>query len=263
MSVAADRGNSGPNNRIWSGAALAALAAHILALAAIFVVFEIEPDDDSSGAPAIEIGLAPAAPRVEDSPDAPPGPQADEAAAAAPAVAASQTKDNDDPKIARVEADDAEYANVQKHEKPVEEPTKREATPVVSAESAASEAAAPPKTDALAEAPRAVAPVQGADKAARAARLTWQKALMAHLNRAKRYPSGAGRRSAEVAVAFTLDRLGHVVSAGVTRSSGDRAFDEAALAMMKRADPLPPPPPAVADEGLGFEVPVVFRADKR
>jgi TonB family protein len=262
MSVAADLGNSGANNRVWRGAALAALAAHLLALAAIFVVFEIEPDDDSSGAPAIEIGLAPAAPHVEDSPDAPPGPQADEAAAAAPAVAASQTKDNDDPKIARVEADDADYTTAEKHEKPVEEPMKREATPVISAESAASEAAAPPQTDALAEAPRAIAPVQGADKAARAAKLTWLKALMAHLNRAKRYPSGAGRRAGEVAVAFTLDRMGHVVSASVKRSTGDRAFDDAALTMMKRADPVPPPPPAVADEGLTFEVPVQFRADK-
>ncbi|WP_400768415.1 energy transducer TonB [Methylosinus sporium] len=259
MTIAADL-DTGRNNRIWTGAALAALAAHLLALAAIFVVFEIETDDDASGAPAIEIGLAPAAPNVEDSPDAPPGPQADEAAAAAPAVAASQTKESDDPKISRVEAEDADYTTAEKHEKPVEDPTKRQATPVISAESAASEAAAPPKTDALAEAPRAIAPVQGADKVARAAKLTWLKALMAHLNRAKRYPSGAGRRAGEVAVAFTLDRLGHVVSASVKRSAGDRIFDDAALAMMKRADPVPPPPPAVADEGLSFEVPVQFRA---
>lgn len=262
MSVAADLGNSGASNRVWRGAALAALAAHLLLLAAIFVVFEIEPDDDSSGAPAIEIGLAPAAPHVEDSPDAPPGPQADEAAAAAPAVAASQTKDNDDPKIARVEADDADYTQAEKHEKPVEEPTKHEATPVVSAESAASEAAAPPKSDVAQEAPHAVAPAPGVDKAARAAKLTWQKMLMAHLNRHKRYPSGAGRRSAEVAVAFTLDRLGHIVASSVRRSSGDRAFDEAALAMMKHADPVPAPPATVADEGLGFEIPVMFRAEK-
>lgn len=263
MSAAADLGNSARSNRVWSGAALAALAAHLLALAAIFVAFEIEPDDDAGGAPAIEIGIAPAAPEVEDAPDAPPGPQADEAAAAAPAVAASQTRDNDDPRIARVEADDAEYAAAEKHEKPVEDPAKRQATPVISAESAASEATAPPKTDALQEAPRAIAPVQGADKAVRAAKVTWLKALMAHLNRAKRYPSGVGRRAGEVAVAFTLDRLGHVVSASVKRSAGDRAFDDAALAMMKRADPVPPPPPAVADEGLSFEVPVQFRADKR
>jgi TonB family protein len=53
------------------------------------------------------------------------------------------------------------------------------------------------------------------------------------------------------------------VSANVKRSSGDKAFDDAALMMMKRADPVPAPPPALADEGLSFDLPVVFRADRR
>ena len=86
---------------------------------------------------------------------------------------------------------------------------------------------------------------------------------MAHLNRNKRYPVGAARRSAEVSIAFSLDRLGHVVSANIKHSSGDKAFDDAALLMMKRADPVPAPPPALADEGLSFDVPVIFRADRR
>ncbi|ATQ67035.1 MULTISPECIES: energy transducer TonB [Methylosinus] len=262
MSVSALWGASGGDRRVWSVAGVVALALHVTAIGAALFVAGAEPEDEDTGAPAIEISLAPAAPHVEDAPDAPPGPQADEAAAAAPAVASSQTKDSDDPKIARTEAEEADYTHAEKHEKPVEEPTKHEATPVVSAESAASVAAAPPKSDVAQEAPHAVAPAPGVDKAARAAKLTWQKMLIAHLNRHKRYPSGAGRRSAEVAVAFTLDRLGHVVASGVRRSSGDHAFDEAALAMMKRADPLPPPPAAVADEGLSFEVPVMFRAEK-
>lgn len=247
----------------WGLAAIAALMLHLCGFAAALVAFAVEADDDATGAPAIEISLAPASPRLEDAPDAPPGPLADEAAAAAPAVASSQTKDSDDPKIARAEADDAEYTRADKHEKPVENPAAHQATPVVSSESAASEATAPPKSDAAQEAPKPVAPAPGADAAARAVKLTWQKTLMAHLNRNKRYPSGAARRSAEVAVAFTLDRLGHVVGSSVKRSSGDRSFDEAALAMMKRADPVPPPPPVIADDGLSFEVPVVFRADRK
>jgi outer membrane biosynthesis protein TonB len=36
-------------------------------------------------------------------------------------------------------------------------------------------------------------------------------------------------------------------------------FDEAALAMIHRSDPVPPPPPLVADEGLSFTLPVIFR----
>ncbi len=263
MSVAAALQGSPLSRRLWGLAAAAALSAHLCAFAAALVAFSAEPDDDATGAPAIEISLAPAAPHIEDAPDAPPGPLADEAAAAAPAVASSETKDSEDPKIARAEADDAEFTQADKHEKPVEKPTAHQATPVLSAESAASEATAPPKSEVAPDAPKPVAPAIGADAAARAAKLTWQKALMAHLNRNKRYPAGAARRSAEVAVAFTLDRLGHVVSSSVKRSSGDHAFDDAALAMMKKADPVPPPPPVIADDGLTFEVPVMFRADRR
>lgn len=263
MSVAAALRDQRSDGRVWGLAAAAALVLHFGGFAAALIAFTGEIDDEATGAPAIEISLAPAAPRAEDAPDAPPGPLADEAAAAAPAVAASQTKDSDDPKIARVDADDAEYTQAEKNEKPVDNPEQRQATPVVSSESAASEAAAPPKSEAAQEAPRPAAPAPGADAAARAVKLTWQKALMAHLNRNKRYPSGVGRRTAQVTVAFTLDRRGHVVSSSVKRSSGDRAFDDAALGMMKRADPVPQPPPAIADEGLTFDVPVMFRADRR
>lgn len=262
MSATAVRG-SASSGRLWGLAAAVAVFLHLSGFAAALIAFDSEADDAATGAPAIEISLAPAAPRVDDAPDLPPGPSADEAAAAAPAVASSQTKDSDDPKIARAEAEDAEYSHAEKHEKPVDNPAKQQATPVVSSESAASEATAPPKSEVAQEAPKPLAPAPGADAAARAVKLTWQKALMAHLNRNKRYPGGASRRSAEVAVAFTLDRLGHVVSSNVKRSSGDRAFDEAALAMMKRADPVPPPPPVMADDGLTFEVPVMFRADRR
>ena len=50
-----------------------------------------------------------------------------------------------------------------------------------------------------------------------------------------------------------------MVSASIVKGSGDAAFDEAALAMLKRADPVPQPPPLVADEGLSFTLPVIFR----
>ena len=62
---------------------------------------------------------------------------------------------------------------------------------------------------------------------------------------------------------FVLDRVGHVISATVIKGSGDAVFDEAALAMMKRSDPVPPPPPLIADEGLSFTLPVFFRVKGR
>ena len=215
------------------------------------------------GAPAIEISLVPAAPHLLDAPDVPPGPLADEAAAAPPSVTSKTEKEIDQPKVARAEAEDAEFTRSEQSETPIEDTllTQR-AKSVVSSESSASEATAPPKSEAAQEAPKSAAPAHGVDKAARAANLTWQKALMVHFNRNKRYPTHAQRRSAEVSIAFTLDRRGHVVDYQVNRSSGNSAFDEAALAMMKRADPVPAPPAIVADEGLSFEVPVLFRADR-
>jgi TonB family protein len=57
--------------------------------------------------------------------------------------------------------------------------------------------------------------------------------------------------------------MGHVLSTSIVKGSGDRAFDEAALAMVRRSDPVPQPPPLVADEGLSFTLPVIFRVKGR
>ena len=70
-------------------------------------------------------------------------------------------------------------------------------------------------------------------------------------------------QAAEVVVSFDLDRVGHVMSTRVVKGSGDAAFDEAALAMLAHSDPVPPPPPVVADEGLTFTLPVIFRVKQQ
>jgi periplasmic protein TonB len=49
------------------------------------------------------------------------------------------------------------------------------------------------------------------------------------------------------------------LTANVAKSSGDEAFDHAALTMVERASPVLAPPPLVADEGLNFSLPVIFR----
>jgi periplasmic protein TonB len=262
MSAAATLHPQSSKAGLWSRSAGVAIALHVVALGAMLVTMRGEIDDDLSGAPAIDIAMEPAAPRDAEAPDAPPGPLTNASAAAAPSVASSEMKETPEEQIARAEADDAELTHREKSERPTEIEQAHQARQVLSNESAASEATAPPKSDVARLSEKPVAPVQGADAAAKAAVLTWQKALMAHLNRAKRYPAG-GRRAVEVSLSFTLDRRGHVVSYAIKHSSGQPLFDEAALAMMKRADPLPAPPPALADEGLRFEVPVQFRADRK
>ncbi len=89
----------------------------------------------------------------------------------------------------------------------------------------------------------------------------WQATLVAHLQRFKRYPS-ASRRDSEEGVAylrFTMDRSGTVLVKRLDRSSGHTALDQETLALVERAQPLPPPPPEMTNERFEFVVPVQFQ----
>jgi protein TonB len=131
-----------------------------------------------------------------------------------------------------------------------------------STESEAVEATATPSSENIPQAMRSVAPAQGTGESAQRVRATWQKELMAHLDKHKRYPASS-QKGAEIVVSFALDRKGHVLSTSIVKGSGDTALDEAALAMVRKSDPVPPPPPAVADEGLNFTLPVIFKIKGR
>lgn len=73
---------------------------------------------------------------------------------------------------------------------------------------------------------------------------TWQSTLLAHLERHKRYPRMAqARREQGVAyVRFAMDRQGKVIYARLERGSGYVELDEETVALVQRAQPLPPPP---------------------
>jgi protein TonB len=72
----------------------------------------------------------------------------------------------------------------------------------------------------------------------------WQSRLMAHLERRKRYPSGARARGEHgiVYVRFTIDDAGNVQSASLARTSGFAELDQEVLALVSRASPVPAPP---------------------
>lgn len=88
----------------------------------------------------------------------------------------------------------------------------------------------------------------------------WQSQVIAHLNHAKRYPSDARRRREEGIphLQFAIDRLGRVLSARIVRSSGFPALDQAAIDMINRASPVPPPPASIPDNRITLTVPVNF-----
>ncbi len=106
-------------------------------------------------------------------------------------------------------------------------------------------------------APRAsanAAPTAGASSSLSPA--TWRSAVIAHLNRHKRFPAGGSRGVSEVA--FTIDRAGRVLSARLIGSSGDAALDHEAVTLAQRASPVPSPPPDVGGGNVTLRLPVRF-----
>lgn len=249
---------------IWLAGALGAVGIHLgcVALAAVCLA-PMELDDDL-GAPAVEVSVELESPHREQT-DLAPGPESEASASSVAMIEQiEKTEQSTLPKAEPTETDDPdrqvarEEAQKPEEKKPdvTKKPTK------ASNESVASEAMAPPAMEAARESLQAKAPSQGSGVSARLARTTWQKQLLAHLDRNKRYPA-ATHQNVEILLTFTLDRMGNVLSAAIKKSSGEPSFDEAALEMLRRANPAPKPPPLVADEGLTFTLPVVFRSKAR
>jgi protein TonB len=124
----------------------------------------------------------------------------------------------------------------------------------------ASAASAPPAEEAPAST-QAVAPQQAARALAiQAAQLNFREHLLGHLQRHKRYPPSAqSRRQQGVSyVRFTMDRAGRVLASTLERASRHAVLDAEALALLQRAQPLPPLPDEIDGDTLEIVVPIEF-----
>lgn len=233
--------------RLWTFGAVCAVALHVGLIAFAVAKFSEEDQDDITGESAMEIGLQLTNPETEPQ-DLPPG-ELSEASAAAPDVAAqeAEAKQDDLPKAVPTESENPDQVVALKEQPKEDKPEPEKTKAVASQASVASEA---------------TAPQQAAKRVKERMRMTWHKELAAHLDRHKRYPSDRTQQAANIMLNLVLDRTGHVVSTSVAKSSGDKSFDDAAIAMVMRSDPVPAPPPLVADEGLTFTLPVNFRVPK-
>ena len=103
----------------------------------------------------------------------------------------------------------------------------------------------------------AASPNAGASGASLAA---WRDQVVAQLQRAKRYPSGAEARRDQgvVTLSFTLSRGGSVLGRSIARSSGVSELDQEVLAMVMRAQPFPPFPAGMNQASVQLSVPVRF-----
>ncbi len=89
---------------------------------------------------------------------------------------------------------------------------------------------------------------------------SWQTSLVRQLQRFKRYPAGSHARNEQgvVVLSFTLDRAGHVLAHSIAKSSGYADLDNEVMAMIMRAEPLPPFPASMPQEQLDLTVPIRF-----
>lgn len=222
--LAIDRGES----QRWTGALALVVGLH--AIPALIAAFWLGPSIVlQSAEPTIMIDMAPlSAPPVRPS-EQPPGPKQVKADSPQPRTERELVKTPDVPNAA------------------VAIPFSPPEPPRVQAEAPVQQTTAPPAT------PAPPAPVLSG-------RVTWQGLVLGRLNRFKRYPYEAQvhRQQGVPWIRFVMDREGKVHSASLERSSGNATLDREAIALPRRAQPLPKPPADVTGETIELVAPVEF-----
>jgi len=247
-----------PSRRLWMLAALGALALHIGGAALAVAHLQTREEEDFLGAPAIEVGLELTSSRAEPI-DLPPGAEVD-ASTASPQLAErkAEVNETDLPKDKPAEADDPDrVVKLDDLKNPREDDPK-----IATVQTLASTLSVPQQATAAPDGrldDKTSAPKQGIESSTQLAKLKWEQRLAAHFKKHLIFVKGPKVR---VILALEFDRMGHVVAASIAEGSGRKAFDEAALKIVRQSDPVPVPPPLVADQGLKRTLPVDFNNAK-
>jgi TonB family protein len=254
-----------PSLRLWSLAAVAALTLHFGGVALAIVHLQGVDGDDGLGANGVEIAFEMASPKVTDD-QLPPGPDTD-ASMASPQLAEqkAEVKESELPKDRPDEAEAPDrIVTENESKKPKEDDPKIAAVQTqASTESVAQEATSRQSLDENApEADKARAPNLGIGKDKNRLTADWGRQISAYFELHKRYPKVKKNKTATVKVHLTLNRLGNVMQVGVLQSSGDTAFDEAAIDMIRRSDPVPRPPAELTDDTFSYSLNVNFNEKK-
>ena len=263
MSVMVDE--QGPPLRLWIIGAFAAVALHAGGVALAYAHLNSNDDFDSARRQCGGHRRRPVAPNAEHT-DLPPGPEAD-ASVASPALAEqkAEVKPTELPKDIPQETDTADRTVTQNDtKKPTEDDPKIETVQTAaSQESVAQEASAPmPIPDARQAALAAAPSDSGLANQKGVLTANWMKQISAIFERHKRYPKVSKIKQAKVKVALVLNRLGHVVELAVLGWRGDPLFDEEALSMIRRSDPVPRPPAGLTEDTFSYSLDVNFKGSK-
>jgi protein TonB len=257
----ADRSEYGPTGRLrWAACLACALAFHA-ALAVALLRYWHPEQEQVAGAPLILVELAavPVAPATTPS-DAPPGPQQMQTQAA-PAVK-HEAKRDIKPQPEKPVEKTASIASQPQAEQPVTalpppkpaEPPRQKKPAASPARQASAPSAAPHRAE------RTAAPSPGTSTGNPDAISDWKSRLVSRLERFKRYPAKAQVRGEHgvAQLAFSVDRGGRIHDVRIRRSSGSTTLDRATLALVARAQPLPPPPPEIRGGRIAITVPIRY-----
>lgn len=249
------------NNRSEKISMILVFAIHAGLISTAFWTSSELPLPSLNSAPKVmDIALLTTAPATPPS-DLEPGPQQVEAAAAPK----PEVKNDDSPELLTNEKAEHTINTPPPEPKPVhkeinEEPPEDAVKEQVAPAPAAPETTAPTAPTApLGD--TAAASTAGVDQQQLLeAQLNWQQLLQIHLEKRKRYPRRAQLRYQEGVplIRFSMNRSGEVISAELVRSSGFDILDQEALALIKRAQPLPGPPVDLPGDTLTLTVPIEF-----
>ena len=89
----------------------------------------------------------------------------------------------------------------------------------------------------------------------------WKRQIAGLFEANLRYPPAAQSRReyGQAWVFFSIDRQGHLVASRLVHSAGSAALDQEALALLKRVQPFPPPPPELAGDPVDITAPIGFK----
>ncbi|MBS7670242.1 energy transducer TonB family protein [Croceicoccus gelatinilyticus] len=240
------------DKRLWTAAAVGALALHGAALAAVLLVRA--EDAPPLPEPVMEVEMQPHGPAEEatsaSADPAPPAPEMQPVAQELPTYLAPEID------IPEVQA-------------PLPPDPVRLPPPVKVQTAAPAPRIAQVPTPQPAAKPAAVSQgagdAPGDDPRAKKKAADYYRLLMAHLQRKKKYPSEAKKAGQQgvVTVRFTIDRSGNVTTSAIKNSSGHDLLDTATLDLMQRVSPLPPIPKEMGRESLTIALPIDYALSRK
>lgn len=259
--IASDTNEEKSSLRLWIFAAIVALALHVGGAALAIMQLRADAEGGSLGAQGTEIGLDLTSLEVT---ELPPGPESEAVQATPPAPDQKAVeKETDLPKAAVNETEDPDRIVTQAESKKPEkdEPEPAAVQTAASPEQAASQASAPQVIEDARVAEKQTVVNQGIGKDKGKLTADWGRKITAIFELHKEYPEEK-KRAATVKVSLVINRRGNVVSVDVVESSGDTAYDEAAISMIRRSDPVPLPPAGLTDDQFSFKLDVKFNKRK-